>query len=46
MTGTAKLRTCLWFNGKGEEAAEFYVSLLPESHIEKIYRPIRTARRS
>ncbi|MCG8445881.1 MAG: VOC family protein [Hyphomicrobiales bacterium] len=39
MTGTAKLRTCLWFNGKGEEAAEFYVSLLPESHIEKIYRP-------
>ena len=35
----AKLRTCLWFDGEGEEAARFYVSLLPGSHIENIVRP-------
>ena len=29
-----KVRTCLWFNKKGLEAARFYVSLLPESFIE------------
>ncbi len=29
-----KVRTCLWFEGKGREAAEFYVSLLPDSHID------------
>ncbi|WP_370235396.1 MULTISPECIES: VOC family protein [Henriciella] len=34
MNYTSKVRTCLWFNGQGEEAAEFYVSLLPGSHIE------------
>ena len=35
----AKVRTCLWFDGSGEEAAEFYVSLLPESAIENASRP-------
>lgn len=30
-----KVRTCLWFNGKGREAAEFYVSLLPDSRIDQ-----------
>lgn len=34
MTDKPKVRTCLWFNGQGEEAAEFYVSLLPGSEIE------------
>lgn len=34
MTYTSKVRTCLWFNGRGEEAAEFYTSLLPDSRIE------------
>ncbi|MEQ9314793.1 MAG: VOC family protein [Henriciella sp.] len=29
-----KVRTCLWFDGRGEEAAEFYTSLLPGSFIE------------
>lgn len=29
-----KVRTCWWFDGKGLEAARFYVSLLPESHLE------------
>ncbi len=34
MSYTSKVRTCLWFDGQGEEAAEFYVSLLPGSAIE------------
>jgi predicted 3-demethylubiquinone-9 3-methyltransferase (glyoxalase superfamily) len=27
---------CLWFNGNAEEAARFYVSLLPDSRIDKV----------
>ena len=34
-----KVRTCLWFDGDGEQAAEFYVSLLPDSAIEVASRP-------
>jgi predicted 3-demethylubiquinone-9 3-methyltransferase (glyoxalase superfamily) len=34
-----KVRTCLWFDSQGEEAAEFYVSLLPDSFIENVTRP-------
>jgi predicted 3-demethylubiquinone-9 3-methyltransferase (glyoxalase superfamily) len=34
-----KVRTCLWFNGNGHEAAAFYVSLLPDSRIEGSYGP-------
>lgn len=30
-----KVRTCLWFEGNGREAAEFYVSLLPDSYIDE-----------
>lgn len=33
-----KTRTCLWFESGGEEAARFYVTLLPDSRIESIYR--------
>jgi predicted 3-demethylubiquinone-9 3-methyltransferase (glyoxalase superfamily) len=29
---------CLWFDGKAEEAAEFYTSLLPDSHVDKVWR--------
>ena len=29
---------CLWFDGKAEEAADFYTSLLPDSSIEKVWR--------
>lgn len=29
-----KVRTCLWFDMNGVEAARFYVSLLPDSFIE------------
>ena len=35
----AKVRTCLWFDQKGEEAARFYVSLLPGSEIESAFSP-------
>jgi len=35
----AKVRTCLWFDGNGHEAAEFYVSLLPDSYIENVVHP-------
>ncbi len=27
---------CLWFDGKAEEAARFYVSLLPDSRIDSV----------
>jgi predicted 3-demethylubiquinone-9 3-methyltransferase (glyoxalase superfamily) len=33
----AKLFPCLWFDGNAEEAASFYVTLLPESHIVKAW---------
>jgi len=33
----AKLFTCLWFDGNGEEAANFYVTLLPDSHVDKVW---------
>ena len=36
---TPKVRTCLWFNGAGEEAAHFYVSLLPDSAVGAVSRP-------
>jgi predicted 3-demethylubiquinone-9 3-methyltransferase (glyoxalase superfamily) len=38
-TQSAKVRTCLWFNGQGEEAARFYVSLLPGSEVETVSKP-------
>ncbi|WP_395541972.1 VOC family protein [Neotabrizicola sp. sgz301269] len=31
---THPIRTVLWFNGRGREAAEFYCSLIPDSRIE------------
>ena|SRR5215831_16719941 len=33
-----KVTPFLWFDGQAEEAARFYVSLLPDSRIEKITR--------
>ena len=29
---------CLWFDGKAEEAADFYATLLPDSHVDKVWR--------
>jgi predicted 3-demethylubiquinone-9 3-methyltransferase (glyoxalase superfamily) len=34
----AKITPCLWFDGKAEEAAELYVSLLPDSRIDSVMR--------
>jgi len=34
----SKISPCLWFNGEAEEAANFYVSLLPESRIDTVQR--------
>ena len=39
MNADSKVRTCLWFESGGEEAARFYVTLLPDSRIESSYRP-------
>ena len=33
-----KVRTCLWFDGQAEQAATFYVSLVPDSAIESVSR--------
>ena len=33
-----KVYPCLWFDGKAEEAATFYVSLLPDSRIDNVWR--------
>ena len=29
---------CLWFDGKAEEAADFYVSLFPDSRVDAVHR--------
>lgn len=29
---------CLWFDGQAEEAAAFYITLLPDSRIDKVWR--------
>jgi predicted 3-demethylubiquinone-9 3-methyltransferase (glyoxalase superfamily) len=36
--GKSKISPCLWFDGKAEEAANFYVSLFPDSKIHHIKR--------
>lgn len=32
----SKIAPCLWFDGEAEEAAAFYVSLLPDSRIDRV----------
>ncbi|ADO68160.1 VOC family protein [Stigmatella aurantiaca] len=34
----SKITPCLWFNGQAEEAANFYVSLLPHSRVDRVVR--------
>jgi predicted 3-demethylubiquinone-9 3-methyltransferase (glyoxalase superfamily) len=34
----SKIAPCLWFDGQAEEAANFYVSLLPDSHVDRVVR--------
>jgi predicted 3-demethylubiquinone-9 3-methyltransferase (glyoxalase superfamily) len=36
----SKIAPCLWFDGEAEEAAKFYVSLLPGSRIEQVQRNV------
>jgi predicted 3-demethylubiquinone-9 3-methyltransferase (glyoxalase superfamily) len=33
-----KISPCLWFDGKAEQAAKFYVSLFPDSRIDAVLR--------
>ncbi len=33
-----RITPCLWFDGQAEEAARFYVSLLPDSRIDNVSR--------
>jgi predicted 3-demethylubiquinone-9 3-methyltransferase (glyoxalase superfamily) len=33
-----KVTPCLWFDGQAEQAATFYVSLLPNSQIDRVVR--------
>lgn len=39
MPDKPKVRTCLWFESEGAKAAEFYVSLLPDSRIDTNFSP-------
>ena len=39
MSAQPKVRTCLWFDQSAEEAAQFYVELVPRSAIETTSRP-------
>ena len=32
------LYPCLWFDGNAEEAAEFYASVVPNSHVDNVWR--------
>ena len=34
----SKISPCLWFDGEAEEAANFYVSLLPDSRIDRVQK--------
>jgi len=33
-----KIRPCLWYNHDGEEAANFYVTLFPDSRVDNVQR--------
>ncbi|HKX22854.1 MAG TPA: VOC family protein [Rhizorhapis sp.] len=35
---TDKITPCLWFDGKAEEAAQFYTGLFPDSRIDAVHR--------
>jgi len=38
-----KVTPCLWFDGQAEHAARYYVSLLPDSRIDRVLRsPVDT----
>ncbi len=35
----SRIRTCLWMDNRGEDAARFYVALFPNSAIESLFAP-------
>ena len=35
---TSKITPCLWFDGRAEEAANFYASILPDSRVDAVHR--------
>ena len=35
---TSQITPCLWFDGNAEEAANFYASILPDSHVDAVHR--------
>jgi 3-demethylubiquinone-9 3-methyltransferase len=35
-----KVTPCLWFDGQAEQAARYYVSLLPDSRIDRVLRSL------
>ena len=37
MTEQRKVRTCFWFSRRGIDAAQFYVTLLPDSRIDTVF---------
>jgi predicted 3-demethylubiquinone-9 3-methyltransferase (glyoxalase superfamily) len=36
----SKIKPCLWFDGQAEEAANFYVTLLPDSRVNDVARAV------
>ena len=40
----SKITPCLWYDGKAEEAANFYVALFPDSRVDNVVHH-RTGRR-
>src|SRR2546425_6324923 len=36
--GVFTITPCLWFDRQAEDAAKFYVSLFPDSHIDKVVK--------
>jgi len=34
----SKIKPCLWFDGRAEEAAKFYVTLFPDSRVNNVAR--------
>jgi predicted 3-demethylubiquinone-9 3-methyltransferase (glyoxalase superfamily) len=36
----SKIAPCLWFDGEAEEAANFYVSVVPNSRIDRVQRNV------
>ena len=38
MSTISRITPCLWYDGVAEEAAKFYTSLFPDSHIDDVMR--------